>query len=200
MNSSYLSYQFDYHGIKNFHIQQHRSYKFSFWELYEESSELTPNTLYLSDYRALQNTSLPKGEYFWCILNCPEDCDLTLADGIYLTGTYSLSRILHLIQQIFRDYDRWLFALQYPGDISLDNLLQISTEILHMPMTIIDNNFEAIAQNSWYRSIMEQSGLERPEMDSVIWTRHFHDCYFAKEFFIFIWRMNRKIFCASTLS
>lgn len=192
MNSSYLSYQFDYHGIKNFHIQQHRSYKFSFWELYEESSELTPNTLYLSDYRALQNTSLPKGEYFWCILNCPEDCDLTLADGIYLTGAYSLSRILHLIQQIFRDYDRWLFALQYPGDISLDNLLQISTEILHMPMTIIDNNFESIAQNSWYRYIMEQSGLEHPEMDSVIWTRHFHDCTFRKGVFHFYLENEQK--------
>lgn len=189
MNLTYLQYQLSYHGLKNIRLQSHRECQFSSWKLYEGNQEWKKDVLYVVPAEELSEIAGGLVEDLqdqaFLVTDYPKDSNLPGINGVYLDGKSPFAQILNLLHEIFRDYERWEFALFYSGEMALDTILELAAPVLHMPMTIINNEFRFIAKNSSYARLFPEDYLKQEEIDTVIWEENFRECTHRKGVFHF---------------
>lgn len=187
MNLTYLQYQLSYQGVRNIRLQSYKECQLASWRLYEGKQEWKRDILYVIPAEELKELAEDFPETLqhqaFLVTGYPRDIELPGINGVYLDGVHSLSQILNLLHEIFRDYERWEFALFYSGEMSLDTILELAAPVLHMPMTIINNEFRFVAKNSLYASLFPEEFLKREEIDSVIWEEDFRECIHRKGIF-----------------
>ena len=132
----------------------------------------------------------PEG-VFWCVTAWDGSEPPANLDGLFIGPETDFPQVVNWIQQIFRDFETWEFALEH-GDLSLDDLLELSLPVLRMPLTIMDSQFQMLAKNSLYDWILEHSVVERPVVDGMIWTREFQECSGRRGIFRFHLESDNK--------
>ena len=65
-------------------------------------------------------------------------------------GSFDLFAVFNSVQAIFNDFDRWEAALQriYNENCDIDSMVRLSTNLLGIGMTVLDQKFEPLANNN----------------------------------------------------
>lgn len=192
MNLTYLQYQMSHHGLNEMRIRRRRNYRITSWELYDSGEIVDKDVLYVVGAEDLEKVGRGNAACSFLIVDYPSDSELPELDGIYLNGKCGLPRLLNILNRIFQDYRQWEFALLYSDGIALDALLELSGAVLHMPLTIVNNEFHFIAKNSLYASLFDSDTVDKDELDSIIWTQEFQDCTHRKGVFHFYLKSEKK--------
>lgn len=148
-------------------------YRLDGWSIYDGRPNPGKNHLWIVPEYKLP-LQPPQG-VFWCVTGWSGTELPQGINGLLIGPETDFPQVVNWIQQFFRDFETWEFAL-YHGDLSPDDLLEISLPVLRMPMTIIDSRFQILAKNSLYDWILEHSVVERPVVDGLIWTKAFQEC------------------------
>ena len=190
MHLSYLQYQLCFHGIRKVRMRNAGNCRFTSWRMYDPQARLEPETLYLMTARQFQSLNQPVTAV--CIPDYPADGDLPPQNGLYINSCLSSPAFYNLIQELYSEYERWNFALSFAEGMELSRLLELSTPILHMPLTIIDSQFHFVAKNSLYSQKFSGDGLELADLEEIIWTEDFKKCMDQKDVFHFYLQNEQK--------
>ncbi len=185
LSAAYLKYQLESDGCPALFRCTGR-YRLTGWSIYDGRPAPEQNQLWIAAEDRCP-TPLPSG-VFWCITNWT-GAQPVESDGLFICPEIDFAQVVNLIQRIFRDYEKWEFAMDRE-DLSLDDLLEISLPVLRMPMTIVDSRFQILARNSLYKWVLEHSVVEQPVDDGLIWTKEFQSCTGRRG--IFRYRMESK--------
>ena len=190
MHLSYLQYQLHFHGIRRIRMRNSGNCRFTSWRIFDPQARTEPDTLYLMTARQFQALEQPVNAV--CIPDYPAERELPPQNGLYMNSGLSRPAFYNLIQELYSEYERWDFALSFADGMELSRLLELSTPILHMPLTIIDSQFHFVAKNSLYSRRFSGEGLELADLEDVLWTKEFQECIEQKEVFHFYLQSEQK--------
>ncbi len=188
LTAAYLHYQLLSCGCEA-RLHCEGRYRLEGWCIYDGRPDPDAHHLWIVPQHKLPDQP-PQG-VFWCVTawmggEIPADLD-----GLFIGRETDFPQVVNWIQQIFRDFETWEFALEH-GDLSLDDLLELSLPVLRMPLTIMDSQFQMLAKNSLYDWILEHSVVERPVVDGMIWTKEFQECSGRRGIFRFHLESDNK--------
>ena len=190
MHLSYLQYQLHFHGIRRIRMRNSGSCRFTSWRMYEPQARPEPDTLYLMTARQFQ--SMEQSAAAVCIPDYPENEKLPRQNGLYMECGLGRPAFYNLIQRLYSEYEKWDFALSFADGMEFSRLLELSTPILHMPLTIIDSQFHFVAKNSLYAQKFSGEGLDLADLEDVLWTKEFKKCLEQKDVFHFYLQSEQK--------
>ena len=171
LTAAYLNYQLESDGCQAlFHCDGR--YRLTGWSIYDGREAPEADQLWIAPEDRCP-FPLPSG-VFWCVTGWT-GARPAETDGLFIGPETDFAQIVNRIQRIFRDYGKWEFAMDR-GDLSLDDLLEISLPVLRMPLAIVDSRFQSLAGNSLYKWILEHSVVDQPVDDGLIWTKEFREC------------------------
>ena len=168
-------------------------YHLNGWSIYDGRPDPDRDRLWIVPRYKLP-AQPPRG-VLWCVTAWEGGEPPAEVDGLFLGPETDFPQVVNEIHRIFRDFETWEFAM-YHGDLSLDDLLELSLPVLRMPLTIMDSQFRILAKNSLYDWILEHSVVERPVVDGLIWTKEFQDCTGRRGIFRFhLESENKDLLC-----
>ena len=164
--------------------------RFTSWRLYDPQARLEPETLYLMTARQFQSLNQPVTAV--CIPDYPADGDLPPQNGLYINSCLSSPAFYNLIQELYSEYERWNFALSFAEGMELSRLLELSTPILHMPLTIIDSQFHFVAKTLCILRSFPETGWNLPIWRKSFGQKTLRNVWIRRMFSTFIFRMSKK--------
>ena len=191
MHLSYLQYQLHFCGIHSSRMRNAGNCRFSSWRLYEPGTVPEPDTLYFMTAQEFQEFQGPAAAV--CIPDYPAGRELPEQNGLYMESGRTGAAFYNLIQKIFSDYEKWDFALSFAERMDPSQLLELSTPILHIPLTVIDNEFHFVARNTLYAQKFSGDSLNVSEMEELLWSEEFRACTCRKNVFHFFLQSEQKM-------
>lgn len=191
MHLSYLQYQLHFYGLQACRMRNAGNCRFSSWQLYEPGIVPEPDTLYFMTAEDFREFQFPAAAV--CIPDYPGTLELPEQNGLYLESGCTKASFYNLIRKIFSDYEKWDFALSFAERMDPSQLLELSTPILHIPLTVIDNEFHFIARNTLYARKFTGDSLSVSEMEDLLWSEEFKKCTYQKDVFHFFLQSEQKM-------